>query len=219
MSSAKAATEPSMEDILSSIRQIIADEDAPATEAEQPNDQSAVDDAFDSVDVSGGEEMSVDDVDALFDDAPVVSDDDLGFGDVDDDDDDDVLELSAPEPEAPTSFEEPKLEAAAAVDDLVFEEESAVDVDLVPTPVTPAAAPAPAVATPEAAALISDNVAASVKSSFGALHGGMSISSSSTIEGLMSEMLRPMLKEWLDENLPETVERLVREEIQRIQGQ
>ena len=170
-------------------------------------------------DVSGDEEMSADDVDALFDDAPVVSDEDLGFGDVDnDDDDDDVLELSAPEPEAPASFEEPKLEEAAAVDDLVFEEQSIVDVDIVSTP-APAAAPAPAVATPEAAALISDNVAASVKSSFGALHGGMSISSSSTIEGLMSEMLRPMLKEWLDENLPETVERLVREEIQRIQGQ
>ena len=58
MSSAKASTEPSMEDILSSIRQIIADEDAPAAEEEQANDQSAVDDAFNSVDVSGDEEMS-----------------------------------------------------------------------------------------------------------------------------------------------------------------
>jgi cell pole-organizing protein PopZ len=29
-------------------------------------------------------------------------------------------------------------------------------------------------------------------------------------------MLRPMLKDWLDENLPPLVERLVREEIERV---
>ncbi len=212
MSSAKASTEPSMEDILSSIRQIIADEDAPAAEEEQANDQSAVDDAFDSIDVSaddaGGEEMSADDVDALFDDIPAASDDDLGFDSIDDDDDDDVLEL-----EAPAVADEPVAEAVATDDELGFDgDEKLGDVDIVADPVPQAAQLA------EEAPLISENVAASVKSSFGALHSGMGISSSSTIEGLMSEMLRPMLKEWLDENLPETVERLVREEIQRIQG-
>ena len=200
MSSAKASTEPSMEDILSSIRQIIADEDAPAAEAEKANDQSAVDDAFDSIDVSGDEEMSTDDVDALFDDVPAATDDDLGFDGVDDDDDD-VLELAAP-----AAVEEP----AASDDELGFDE---VEIEVVSDP-TP---PAPSLA--DEAPLISENVAASVKSSFGALHSGMGVSSSTTIEGLMSAMLRPMLKEWLDENLPETVERLVREEIQRIQGQ
>ena len=210
MSSAKASTEPSMEDILSSIRQIIADEDAPAVEEEQANDQSAVDDAFDSIDVSGDEEMSTDDVDALFDDMPAATDDDLGFDGIDDDDDDDdVLEL-----EAPAVTEEPEVENVATDDDLGFDgDESLVDVDIVSDPIPQAATLA------DETPLISENVAASVKSSFGALHGGMGISSSSTIEGLMSEMLRPMLKEWLDENLPETVERLVREEIQRIQGQ
>ena len=30
------------------------------------------------------------------------------------------------------------------------------------------------------------------------------------------EMLRPMLKQWLDENLPAMVERLVRVEIERL---
>ena len=212
MSSAKASTEPSMEDILSSIRQIIADEDAPAAEEEQANDQSAVDDAFDSVDVSGDvsgdEEMSADDVDALFDDIPAATDDDLGFDAVDDDDDDDVLELAAPEVAAA-----PEIEDIAADEELAFNgDESPVEVDVVSNSTPQAETLA------EEAPLISENVAASVKSSFGALHSGMGISSSSTIEGLMSEMLRPMLKEWLDENLPETVERLVREEIQRIQG-
>lgn len=218
MSSAKAATEPSMEDILSSIRQIIADEDAPSAEAEQVNDQSAVDDAFDSIDVSGDEEMSVDDVDALFDDVPAATDDDLGFDGLDDDDDD-VLELAAPEPEAPAAVAEPMVESAAVDDELgldgIDDVDSLVDVEIVSeqTPSPQASALA------EEAPLISENVAASVKSSFGALHSGMGVSSSTTIEGLMSEMLRPMLKEWLDENLPDTVERLVREEIQRIQGQ
>jgi uncharacterized protein len=33
---------------------------------------------------------------------------------------------------------------------------------------------------------------------------------------VVSELLRPMLKSWLDENLPEMVERLVRAEIERV---
>ena len=35
-------------------------------------------------------------------------------------------------------------------------------------------------------------------------------------ERMAREMLRPMLKAWLDENLPAMVERLVRAEIQRV---
>ena len=37
-----------------------------------------------------------------------------------------------------------------------------------------------------------------------------------TLEDLVREMLRPMLKTWLDENLPNMVERLVRAEIERV---
>jgi cell pole-organizing protein PopZ len=37
-----------------------------------------------------------------------------------------------------------------------------------------------------------------------------------TLEDLTREMLRPMLKVWLDENLPALVERLVRAEIGRV---
>jgi cell pole-organizing protein PopZ len=37
-----------------------------------------------------------------------------------------------------------------------------------------------------------------------------------TVEELVSELMRPMLKTWLDENLPAIVERLVRAEIERI---
>ncbi len=37
-----------------------------------------------------------------------------------------------------------------------------------------------------------------------------------TLEDLVREMLRPMLKDWLDDNLPTIVERLVRAEIERV---
>ncbi len=37
-----------------------------------------------------------------------------------------------------------------------------------------------------------------------------------TLEDLVKEMLRPMLKSWLDDNLPAVVERLVRAEIERV---
>lgn len=37
-----------------------------------------------------------------------------------------------------------------------------------------------------------------------------------TVEDLVSELIRPMLKTWLDDNLPNLVERLVREEIERV---
>ena len=37
-----------------------------------------------------------------------------------------------------------------------------------------------------------------------------------TIEDLVKEMLRPMLKEWLDRNLPPMVERFVEREIVRL---
>lgn len=40
-----------------------------------------------------------------------------------------------------------------------------------------------------------------------------------TLEGLVREMLRPMLKEWLDANLPTLVERIVAREVARITGQ
>jgi len=39
-----------------------------------------------------------------------------------------------------------------------------------------------------------------------------------TLEGLVREMLRPMLKEWLDANLPELVERVVSREVARVIG-
>ena len=43
-------------------------------------------------------------------------------------------------------------------------------------------------------------------------------SGETSLEGLVREMLRPMLAEWLDANLPGMVEQMVRDEITRIAG-
>ena len=43
--------------------------------------------------------------------------------------------------------------------------------------------------------------------------------SGNTVEALVADLLKPMLKQWLDIHLPSMVENLVREEIQRIQRQ
>jgi len=39
-----------------------------------------------------------------------------------------------------------------------------------------------------------------------------------TLEDLVKEMLRPMLKSWLDDNLPGLVERIVKAEIERVRA-
>jgi cell pole-organizing protein PopZ len=39
-----------------------------------------------------------------------------------------------------------------------------------------------------------------------------------TLEDMVRELVRPMLKEWLDSNLPPMVERIVRAEIERVAG-
>ncbi len=52
--------------------------------------------------------------------------------------------------------------------------------------------------------------------SFGVLSANLAARSAELADGLVREMLRPMLKQWLDENLPALVERLVRAEIQRV---
>jgi cell pole-organizing protein PopZ len=55
-----------------------------------------------------------------------------------------------------------------------------------------------------------------VAASFNALSASIALQNSGMIESLMREMLRPMLKSWINDNLPGLVERLVRAEIQRV---
>ncbi|MEQ4596384.1 MAG: DUF2497 domain-containing protein, partial [Methylobacteriaceae bacterium] len=57
---------------------------------------------------------------------------------------------------------------------------------------------------------------ASVAQAFHMLSNTVLSSQARTLEDLVQDMLRPMLKGWLDENLPSMVERLVRAEIERV---
>ncbi len=67
-----------------------------------------------------------------------------------------------------------------------------------------------------ATALLSPEAGEHVARSFGALAAAVDVSLSRPVDEIAEEMLRPMLQEWLDDNLPTLVERLVREEIERV---
>jgi cell pole-organizing protein PopZ len=92
--------------------------------------------------------------------------------------------------------------------DLVFED-SAVEPE-----------PAPAIASHQPRAhdqsLMSAATGAAVDSAFNTLAQTVLVQNARTLEDLVREMLRPMLKTWLDDNLPGLVERLVRAEIERV---
>lgn len=64
--------------------------------------------------------------------------------------------------------------------------------------------------------LLSSATATSVASHFEALATSMFIKEQGLLQQYAQEMMRPMLKQWLDDNLPTIVERLVRAEIERV---
>ncbi|MDJ1157020.1 DUF2497 domain-containing protein [Chelatococcus sp. SYSU_G07232] len=120
--------------------------------------------------------------------------------------------------------------AEPAEDDVTFREDE-------PAPVEVAAAPQPAAPLVQALAevgaavqpaqpvetygltgdnLLSANAGASVASAFQSLATTVLTNNARTLEDLVRDMLRPMLKGWLDDNLPAIVERLVRAEIERV---
>jgi cell pole-organizing protein PopZ len=68
----------------------------------------------------------------------------------------------------------------------------------------------------EAANLLSVEAGAQVARSFNELAAVFSGLEHRSVEEMAQEMLRPMLQEWLDDNLPTLVEKLVREEIERV---
>ena len=66
------------------------------------------------------------------------------------------------------------------------------------------------------AALVSPAVGERVAQSVGALAEAIDAGPRRSFDEIAEDMLRPMLQEWLDDNLPTLVERLVREEIERV---
>lgn len=184
------AQEPTMEEILASIRRIISEDDAPAETAAAPAPEPAPEPTpFPAAAAESAPEPEVVEPEAVEDDileltdtyeAPPVE----SIGD---------LDVSTPEPEAkPWNPTEP--EPAKSYDSLVGE-----------------------------------SAAASAASAFAGLHaslkkpepapapsGDLNFISGSTVEGMVAEMLKPLLKNWLDTNLPGIVEKAVQAEVERI---
>lgn len=74
----------------------------------------------------------------------------------------------------------------------------------------------PVADTDEDAPLLSEEAESAVSASFQSLADRMAAHGREAAEKMAREMLRPMLKDWLDANLPSLVERLVKAEIQRL---
>ena len=91
-----------------------------------------------------------------------------------------------------------------------------------PMPPTPSAAPTvPTAAEAVAATIVSETTAQATRGALDALSRLVvkpETPSDGTLEGLVREMLRPMLREWLDAKLPGIVETMVAREIARISG-
>ena len=77
---------------------------------------------------------------------------------------------------------------------------------------------APVFETPVAPqqAILSQSTVSAVESAFNTLAHTVLSNNARTLEDLVKEMLRPMLKSWLDDNLPGLVERIVKAEIERV---
>jgi len=93
---------------------------------------------------------------------------------------------------------------------------SDVDFDEAPEPPPAPFPPAPPRADEHEERLLSHTASAAVDSAFNALAQTVLSQNARTLEDLVRDMLRPMLKTWLDDNLPGMVERMVRAEIERV---
>jgi hypothetical protein len=76
--------------------------------------------------------------------------------------------------------------------------------------------PVEAAAPPRPTPILSTTTVSAVESAFNTLAHTVLSNNARTLEDLVKEMLRPMLKSWLDDNLPGLVERIVKAEIERV---
>lgn len=233
-----APKEPSMDEILSSIRQIIADDDAavaprkpsipPAAAAEpapvpRAAERPAAPREVESEPLALTREQMLED-ESPEQAAPISFSDILGK---------DGAEIAAEE-EADAADLPPLVDP----EDITFDSEEGLDMGSFSVPMEmpepepkpkPAPAPAPRPSLAQTASMpdptLSSDMAerllepttdAAVKHTFAKLSGLSLAGSGQTIDALLRDLLRPMLKEWLDDNLPAIVERMVEKEIARI---
>ena len=193
---AKSKQEPSMEEILASIRRIISEDDIDDGKSNDTAVEEGVeeenDDVLELTDVVEDEEpiqkiepageeapQSQDDIDTLFDEADLSNTDD-------------EIELVEEEEESPT-------EVAAEV-----------------TPLPIAAVAPEGSILDKAPATAATGSLSGLVAMVDAAHGTPIGNGNRTIEDLVKEVMRPMIKEWLDDNLPALVERVVRREVERL---
>jgi uncharacterized protein len=211
--------EPSMEEILASIRRIIADEDAYAstrgsTKAEKAEDKFEARHEAKSVTPA----PPAGDICETSHSTPAATArwreyESLSVSEEPNDGaaQSSGLESSAPEPLSETDSEPtPPIASRSHVADHESEEEFAQQSDRMPTPSFAGAAQG------GRDPLLSQETTAAVDSAFNALAQTVLVQNARTLEDLVREMLRPLLKSWLDDNLPSLVERLVRAEIERV---
>ena len=180
-----------MEDILASIKRIIA-EDSEATAVRAPKSRKGPVAVPDAVEAATGEPMA-----DLGESAPPI--DEPAESPPETYEPSDVLELTSPLIEP---YEEPAMAAAEPA----------------PSPVSALRDDAPA---KPAAAILSSTAETASRNAFAALSQlqvRAETGQENTLEGLVSDMLRPMLREWLDRELPSIVERLVEAEVKRLSG-
>ncbi len=231
--------EPSMEEILASIRRIIADDEAkPAEKTASPpaSSGSAAPDAAPAakpavmtdippsaivtaqaaparaLDPPPAAGNSQDDIDAMLAGLDAATSEaevrpPLPDGEVFELTD----EMALPDPQpAPFRTVEPE-------DDLEFSD-TAASAPPRAQHRQPAFEPPPLYETPAAPPqqMLSRATVSAVESAFNTLANTVLSNNARTLEDLVKEMLRPMLKSWLDDNLPGLVERIVKAEIERV---
>jgi cell pole-organizing protein PopZ len=224
MTQSAKAQEPSMEEILASIRRIIADDDTAKTPPSGPAPAAAAPPrplaaapsptappraAPPPAPAAESAPMKQDDIDAMLADFDLPPEPEAA--------EPDILDLT--ESMAASSNSTPSFRRIEAESDVVFSEQTA-------PPEPPQAAPEPPVrgvdqpTRPSASAadrsLLSPSTSAMVDSAFNTLAHTVLVQNARTLDDLVREMLRPMLKTWLDDNLPGLVERMVRAEIERV---
>ena len=117
-------------------------------------------------------------------------------------------EMALPDPPPPQSAS--PFRKVDPQDDLEF-----ADTAVVNAMPPPAYEPAP-IETVTPQQILSRTTVSAVESAFNTLANTVLSNNARTLEDLVKEMLRPMLKSWLDDNLPGLVERIVKAEIERV---
>ena len=217
MSQSAKAQEPSMEEILASIRRIIADDDTakpaaakPAPNPAAPAQRLAAMPPRNPVPPSPPQPPAMQHHDA---DAMLAGNDAPPGGAVPDAED--VLDLTE-QMAATGEGETPSFQTIDGQGDVFFADAPAQP-DPPPrmTEQPPRQQPAPQSGIPDRT-IMSSATSAAVDSAFNALAQTVLVQNARTLEDLVREMLRPLLKSWLDDNLPGMVERIVKAEIERV---